>query len=412
MAKKRALVMEAPPPVDIRDRHFQWLLAPSTISVDPGNGKMSIWRMTEGQLQHYTLPNARVRVTGTRMSREVTTMGEHEIIYADFLGERFGIGEAVWEQSDYPVETHANSEMRYGSEMHIFMMIAGLALMGVETSDPLTLIVPAPPGLVSRVAPKIKKTLLAGESGLEDGVWTIKLSGERQDRAYQVQKVIVIPEGAGAFAAYAFDANGNSVQVRHIEDGHDLLSGRVMIADGGMGTFDDYFIINGKLAPESIQHATDQNGGIQTHLIKPVMDFIAQKFEEMHESPPRLNQAQIDSWMRDWAKSFTEKDAQIVLNGKVLNLHGIFTRTANRYADWIIEEKLEPAWRRGTDTVIQVGGSWIYTQERVRRAYPRKNILHPGMCPHLRGIPLYDLNAYGALPLAANNKRVFKKVNT
>jgi len=76
----------------------------------------------------------------------------------------------------------------------------------------------------------------------------------------------------------------------------------------------------------------------------------------------------------------------------------------------LIEEKLEPAFRRGTDTVLLAGGTWVYTLQDILKAYPKRSILYPDMVDHLRGIALWELNAYGGLPLAANNKKVHRKV--
>jgi hypothetical protein len=39
-----------------------------------------------------------------------------------------------------------------------------------------------------------------------------------------------------------------------------------------------------------------------------------------------------------------------------------------------------------------------------------KNVLWPERVPHLKGIPLWELNSYGALPMSAANKKVNRKV--
>ena len=52
----------------------------------------------------------------------------------------------------------------------------------------------------------------------------------------------------------------------------------------------------------------------------------------------------------------------------------------------------------------------MYLLEHIRKQYPNKNVLYPDKVTHLRGIPLWELNAYGALPMSAANKKVNRKV--
>lgn len=399
------------PPRDFRDADFAWELGPDVISVDGGNGKVSAWRLVEGKLQHILLPTVRVRLRDTRISSEVTSIAATEVTKVEFAGVLYGVGEGVWEISDYPVETFSNSEMRYGSEHQICMILSAIALMGVETESELTLLLSAPPGHVNNVAKRMKDAFAAGDSGLGDGWWHIRVKNERKERAYRIKRVLVVPEGVNAFAAYAYDANGNNVILPHAQTGHDLLTGNVFIADGGMGTFDGFTIKNGKINEQSIEHATDSNGGIQTHLVLPLMDYIRAEFGKAGQSAPTLNQAQVDSWLRQWAMAgFNEEGAYFTVNGIRLNIHVIATRFAQQYARWLIEEKLEPAFRRGADTILLAGGTWVYTLNDILNAYPKRNILYPTRVEHLRGIDMWELNSYGGLPLAANNKKVHRKV--
>ena len=81
-----------------------------------------------------------------------------------------------------------------------------------------------------------------------------------------------------------------------------------------------------------------------------------------------------------------------------------------QYARWLIEEKLEPTFRRGANTLLLVGSTWVSMLDHILQAYPKRNILYPAKVPHLNGIDLWDLNGYGCLPLAADNKKVHRKV--
>ena len=398
---------------EVQNVDFTWELGPDIISVDGGNGKVSAWRLLEGKLQHFSLPMGRVPLRSTKLSSDVTIGGVTEVIKVEFMNALYGVGDGIWEISDYPVETFSNTQMRYGSQHHICMIVATIALMGVDPDSEVTLIVSAPPGMVNNVAKEIKAAFLSGESGLGDGWWSIRLGNERSPREFRIRKVLVVPEGVNAYAAFAFDANGNNIVIPHPKTKHDLLTGNVFVADGGMGTFDGFFIRNGVLNEQSIEHATDAEGGIQSHLVSPLMDFINAEFRKAGQPQPHLNQVQIDSWLRQWAIGGCERDAaNVLLNGLQLNLHAALARFAEKYAQWLITEKLEPAFRRGADAILTVGGTWVYTLETVMRAYPSRNILYPAKVEHLKHIALWELNAYGGLPMAANNKKVYRRVRS
>ena len=81
-----------------------------------------------------------------------------------------------------------------------------------------------------------------------------------------------------------------------------------------------------------------------------------------------------------------------------------------RYARYVIEEKLERSFQQGADSILLAGGGWVYILQHILNQYSHKNILHPDVVPHLKGIPLWELNAYGALPMSASNKKVNRKV--
>lgn len=378
-------------------------LKATTVSVDKGNGKSDYFRLKDGVIDSYILPNARVRVTGYDLGKQVTTMGVSNVVYADWLGERFGVGDGVWEQSDYPPETFSNSERQYGSEYHIFMTVVTLALGGVEDSAPLDLIISAPPGMVREVAPRIKKAFKEGMDGAGDGRWQIKLSSEKKPRTYTINKVTVIPEGAGTWAAFGYDINGDPAGVDPAVGA--LLEGNVLVADGGMGTFDTFIVRNGNLTPESIRHATDGLFGISKLILAPVRDYITSEFASRRERPPQLYDPILDGYLWRWVQRRDKQAAEIKISGTVLNLHDIFLKVCNRAAELVIAQKLEPAFAQGVDTVLATGGEWAYILPRVQSEYPRRHILTPYDVAHLKGVHFWDLNAYGGLVMAAVAQR-------
>jgi hypothetical protein len=387
-----------------------WELDETIITWDGGNGTSSAWHLVDGALHYFMLPNVRVPVTGYSMNTDVTTIGMNEIVYADVAGGRFAIGDNVWEQSKYPPETFVNSEDRYGSEIHIFMLLCLLAALDAPQNTPLTIVTSAPPGLVNRVAKTIKKNLRYGEAQDKNGAWTIQMSYDKKPRTYVIGKVVVVPEGVGAFSAYAYDANGNDVMIPAGDGRDDLLTGQVHIHDSGHGTYDTYSVRNGKLDAESLAFATDPDGGVLRQMIEPVMDYIRDQFLKAGEAIPRLKPVQVDAWLRDWSLGKMQADhARVKLNGRILDLQGIFELVSARFARYIIENKLEYSFQQGADTILLAGGGWVYVLPYIVKQYPNKNILYPDTVAHLKGIPLWELNAYGALPMSASNMKINRK---
>lgn len=399
-------------PADYHQQNFQWELDPSIITWDGGNGTSSVWRLVENELQYYMLPNVRVPVTGYSMNTDVTTIGTNEMVYADVAAGRFGIGDGVWEGSKYPPETFVNSEERYGSEFHIFMLLCLLAAIHAPENEPLTIVTSAPPGLVNRVAKTIKQNLRNGEAGDRSGVWTIRMSYDKKPRTFIIGKVIVVPEGVGAFSAYAYDANGNDVLIpSSVNEEDDSLTGQVHIHDAGHGTYDTYIVRNGKIDAESMTFATDPDAGILRQMIEPIMDYIRDQFAKAGEAAPKLRPIQVDMWLREWSLGkMKPQHARVKLHGRILDLQAIFELMSTRYARYVIEEKLEKSFYAGADTILLAGGGWVYILDPIRKHYPNRNILWPERVAHLKGIPLWELNAYGALPMSAANKKVNRKV--
>jgi hypothetical protein len=399
-------------PADFQKVDFHWELDPTIITWDGGNGTSSAWRLVDNELQYFMLPNVRVPVTGYSMNTDVTTIGTNEMVYADVAAGRFGIGDDIWEGSKYPPETFVNSEERYGSEMHVFMLLCLLAAINAPEDTPLTIVTSAPPGLVNRVAKTIKQNLRNGESGDRSGIWTIRMSYDKKPRTFIIGKVIVVPEGVGAFSAYAYDANGNDVLLPStIAEGDDSLTGQVHIHDAGHGTYDTYIVRNGKIDAESMSFATDGDAGILRQMIEPIMDYIRDQFAKAGEVAPKLRPIQVDAWLREWSLGkMKPQHARVKLHGRILDLQAIFELMSTRYARFVIEEKLEKSFYQGADTILLAGGGWVYILEHIRKHYPNRNILWPERVAHLKGIPLWELNAYGALPMSAANKKVNRKI--
>jgi hypothetical protein len=368
------------------DEHF--------ISTDAGNGWAACYRLVNGKVKQHGIPHARARVTGAKLAADIGRQNIAE--YADFLGQRYGYGDGIWNLTDAPIDLHQNTERRYGGNMHIFLMLVNIAEMGVKSGTELTVVVPAPPGLLNKVAPQIKQSILAGENGSGDGVWSIQLRTDKKPRMYRFIRVIVMPEGAGAFAAFRLNLQGEAVELLD-RNGDDMLAGRVAVLDLGAGTGDTYVIHDGNLNPETIVHATDDRAGVIHNLLKPILgDVLAAVPGTTH-----LTTAHIDSVLRRYTNSPSEENATIRVLGKNINLERSILTNVERYAEWMAANKLDPLWAAGTDAVVMAGGGWLYIGSFIKKWYADRLILSPEMFKHTRGIALWDLNGVGQLAFAA-----------
>ena len=370
------------------------LLDENIISTDAGNGWAACYRLVNGKIKQHGIPHARARVTGAKLTSDLVS--QNVVDYADFMGQRYGYGDQIWNLTDAPIDLHQNTARRYGSSYHLFLILVNIAAMGVKSGSELSLIVPAPPGLLNEVGPQIKKAILAGESGQGDGVWHIQLRKDRKPREYRFIRVITIPEGAGAFAAYRFNLDGDPVELLD-KSGADMLAGRVAVLDLGAGTGDTYTVFDGNLNPDAISHATDDRAGVINNLLRPILGEVM----AVVPNATHLTTAHVDSWLRAYVNQPSPETATVRVSGKTVNIEQSILTACERYAEWVAANKLDPLWAAGTDAVVEAGGAWLYIESFVREWYPDRLILTPAMFPHTKNIALFDLNGVGQLAFAA-----------
>lgn len=368
------------------------------ISSDPGNGMAGAYRIQSGRVKSAIVPHARARVTGTKLNADMG--GQNIAEYADFMGQRYGYGDNIWNLTDAPIDTAMGTEERYGGAYHIFLTLLSIAELGVKSGSELTLIVPAPPGMLNRVAPKIKEAFLAGESGSGDGVWTIQRRSDKTLRKYTINRVICLPEGAGAYAAYRYDLTGEVTPLLD-ENSDDMLGGRVCVLDLGNGTGDTFLLFDGNANPDAIQHASDTRAGIRHNVLQPVLDDILNAVPNAQH----LRTAQVDAVLRRYLAATNdderEQAATMRVAGKTINIEMSILNATSRYAEWLCDNVIAPQWNNGTDAVVAAGGGWLLVESFVRDRYPDRLILTPDQFAHTKKIALYDLNGYGGLVLAS-----------
>ena len=375
----------------------------TVIAWDGGNGTGCIFSVQKNKIVSHTLPNVRVRATGNTLGKGVEGMEEQQLIYADVWmkreKERYAIGDNCWSMTSYTPETFVQSSMRYGSEIQIFHLLVNLCAINAPENVPLTILTSAPPQHVKQVEREIKDALMAGEKGDGGGKWTIQMSYDRKPRTFIIGKVGVMSEGMGGYSAYSALLDGTSTKdYTELPDGGDALGGIVDVHDSGAGTYDTIRVIGGAVAVDNFEQGTDMDFSIINMVIQPIIDHIHKLFRDQQRDIPRLSHAQVDKWIRDWAKARWEKEAAIhTVNGLRLSLHDVFQHTCEIFGQQVIQEKIEPSLSRGADTIMLVGGGWEYIRVYVELHYRDRVFLSPWSFEPLKGIDVWDLNAYGAL---------------
>lgn len=370
----------------------QAILDDTFISTDAGNGWTAVYRLVGNRVKIHGIPHARARVTGTLLKTDLGT--QHIVEYADFQGQRYGYGDGIWNLTDAPIDLHQNSARRYGGAMHIFFNLVNIAALDVKSGAELTLIVPTPPGILNQVKEQIQEAFMTGEHG--DGLWTIQLRTDKTPRRYRFARVIVVPEGAGAYAAYRFGMDGYSVPLPGA-DGDDLLAGRVVVVDLGAGTGDTYTIFNGNVAPDQIAHATDDRAGVIHNLLQPLLNDIVESVPQTRH----YTTAHVDAILRAYIAAPTPETATARISGKTINLERQILDATRRYAEWVAANKIDPLFARGVDAVLMAGGGWMYIHKMLRLWYPDRLLFSPEQFKHTKPIAFYDLNGVGQLALAA-----------
>ena len=392
--------------VDVAEVVIASPLDDTTYGTDAGNGSELTIGLQKGKLVVNTEPHGRITATGGSFGAD-SIVAAAEYDWHDWKGRHYSLeeparyakGEGVWNILQRPMETHRNTETRYGDDLHINAIIYGLAKVNAPTDKPLTVVVPLPPGLIHEYEKPVKRALLEGENAARDGKWSIRLKGWKQWKTYTIGRVIVMPEGAPGYAAYAFGLDGQPIRDDYMfDEGSYLLAGHVMVLDLGYGTGDMFSIVDGKITADAIQHASDNKAGIQVHVASKVLAKVQELTGAEH-----LTEAHVDGWLRRWASSGWSEEAAInLVAGKRVEMYKTLLRVCREYADWLHAEKLSAAWRTGADAVLAVGGGWLYVETPLREKNPKRRILTPSQFPHLKQIPIFALNGYGSLAYLAH----------
>jgi hypothetical protein len=348
-------------------------------SADAGNGGTNVVLKPNGSRYkaHYE-PSVRAMATGDSLG-----LGEQfEMSYewVDWYGSRYVTGDDVVRVTKRALERHMGSG-RYGEEFTRFFTAVSLAKLGVK-SGTIDLTLFAPPGMYGEA----KQKIMEGFTG-EYSYIKIRLKGDKKPREWTYSNVTVIPEGIGAAACFMFDDNGQPVD-------SDIFQGRVVILDIGAYTLDALLMEDGNFNPESLEHATWENQGVNTHLREPIL-------RQIHKQGDDFTVVTVDDVDILLRKGLNTGGYTLTVAGYELNLEPLAQNYFERYADWIGNNICDGVFNgfRGIKSVILVGGGAVMAGDKLRDLYPDK-VLDPSKLPQTRKIHPADMNAVGGLRLA------------
>ncbi len=238
-----------------------------------------------------------------------------------------------------------------------------------------------PPGLFNELKQSVEKRFLEDGGKVE-----IALKGDKKPRQWRYSRVTVLPEGIGAAACFVLDDNGEIVP-------SDVLSGEVVVLDIGAHTLDALQLSNGNFNPESLQHATWEEGGVHVHIREPILRAIKKLSDEF----ANVTVDDIDRVIRLGAAS---GDYTLSAGGYEADLQPLLDKYRIRYAEWIANNIGDGVFNqfRGIKSVILVGGAglvedqlkqWYGDKILDRRKHKTTAKLHP-----------IDMNAVGGLRFA------------
>jgi hypothetical protein len=342
-------------------------------SVDAGNGATNTYLMDmqSGKIKSGFVPS--VRSSGTKDTLGLANELDRQ--YVDWYGQTYFVGD---EASHKAQERHMGRG-RYGEEFYRFMTAVSLAKLGVKSGS-VDLTVFAPPGVFMDVKDTIVENFQAAPV-------RIALKGDKKPREWEYSSVTVLPEGIGAAAAFALNDAGDVADTG-------IFSGDVVVLDIGAFTLDALRFQNGNFDPESLEQATWENAGVNTH----VWQRLRKKLSKMDGDFEVVTVDDLDKVIR---RGFAQSDWQLTVAGKMVNLESTCKTYFEQYADWIANNICDGVFNgfRGIKSVILVGGGAVMTGNKLRGLYAEK-ILDQRAYAHVKKVHPADLNAVGGLRYA------------
>lgn len=349
-------------------------------AVDAGNGGVNaVLQMGKSKPKQHYEPSVRAAATGDSLG--LGAGFELEYTYVDWNGNRYITGDDVTRITRRALERHIGKN-RYGNEFHQFLVANALAKLGVSSGEvDLTLF--APPGMFVQA-----REIL--QDRFNSGPVEIVLKGDKKPRKWEYSRVTVWPEGLGAAACFALDANGKPT-------GDSILDGETIILDAGVFTLDALKLSNGDFNPENLEHATWDDGGVDAHIRQPVLRTL----HKMGEDLTVLSVDDVDRMIRQGAIS---GDYTLSVAGEEYDVQPLIEKWRERYAEWVANNIIDGVFNglRGIKAVILVGGGALLIEDHLRGWYGDK-IMNRKKHTGTKSLHPVDMNAIGGLRLALMN---------
>lgn len=361
------------------------MMADFLIASDSGNGSTNAVLAQKKNYKSVAFPSVRAAVTGDTLG----IANEQKIPYSLWGGSRYTVGDSVVLSGRQP-EQHGGSN-RYGNELHQFLTAQACAELGVKGSDkdPATvhLIQFAPPKFYAEAKASIASGYLSN-----GGLTSIQLSTDTKPRVWRYTQVDVFPEGLAAAACLGLDDSGQPVKT-------DLLSGDVLVLDGGMNTIDAVRLKNGSFVPEDLQHATWAKTGIQFQILQPILNYLQKRSNDF--APLTIHH--LDHVLR----SGLQRNDWILHDGiHNIDLQKMFAKQAESMASFVSNQIIDTHFDNldGIRSLLVVGGWSALVLPHLQKWYntDREKVLVPAGHKHLKSIHPVDFNVVGGLRLALN----------
>ena len=349
------------------------------VSADPGNGGTNAVMATKGKsYKSVYFPSVRAAASGDSLGLGGRFELEYE--YVDWGGHRYVVGEDVLTVTRRHLERHTGIN-RYGNELHRFLVAVALARLGVSKGKvDLTLF--APPGMYLDAQQAIHHNFLD-----KDGKVAVKLKADKKPRVWHYDCVRVWPEGIGAAACFVLDAKGQAVD-------SGILSGDAVVLDMGAYTLDALKMNDGSFNPESLEHATWENGGVMTHILEPILKQIRKHGADFD----LLTTDDIDRVLRQGLET---GDYTLTVAGHEVDMTALVAKYRERYAGWIANNIVDGVFSgfRGIKSVVLVGGGALLVEDFLQQWYAGK-VMDRKKHSSTAGIHPVYFNAVGGLRLA------------
>lgn len=352
-----------------------------TISVDAGNGGTNaVLDKGNGKTTQFYEPSVRAAATGESLG--LGEQWEQQYSYVDWNNHRYVTGDDVVRITRRGLERHMGG-LRYGDEFHQFLVANAVAKLGVKSGEvDLTLF--APPGMFTEARDMMIERFL-DRKAVEISITSPK--GKATTHTFSYDNVSVYPEGIGAAACFVIDDKGKWVST-------DIFEGEVIILDAGAFTLDALKLVNGNFSPETLEHATWQDGGIDVHVRQPIVRTLKKKSDDF----VNLTVDDIDRVIRN---GLVTDDYTLKIAGYEVNLQPLVEKQCERHAEWIANNICDGVFNgfRGIKSVILVGGGAPLIMDYMQKWYGDK-ILDTKKHATTKKIHPVDMNAVGGLRLA------------